>query len=367
MEDDNSLILKDKYIDIILKYLQSNEIIPDNIMYLFYSKTMIVVQEKAYDALTEHAKDFCLYMSNLRNSHMYLDLNKPAFVFQLGELNTCARMLDNLFEEKETEHRIVINSKLLFNKFLFFKFISENPGIKHTALAKEMGTSKSNLSQFVSRIQGYCYHYERKAGREKYYYLTKTGSQLLEQMKQNQHKIEQEKELQFLQQKYSRLVRTLYLLFSINATPSREKRLVNSLISAGSNNSYELLNDISLNKYALVENYRSLALDYITDDKIDSRLQMSKERVLLLEYIISHCILDIRSNDSLFDYELSYAVANPPQLDEQPDKEFENTAYRLPAPTVAVELVKNRNEKSDWGNNKKTNLRAYGKQYALSV
>ena len=170
--------------------LKKKTIIPDDVMYVFYSKTLKVVQDKAYGAVTDHAKDFCLYMSNLWSSKKYLEASSPVFIFQLGELHTCARMLDDLFAERENEYDIEVNSKWLFSKRLFFKLISENPGIKHTDLAIMMGISKSSLSQFVSKVYGLGYHYERNAGREKYYYLTKLGQKLLSRMNEEATRIE---------------------------------------------------------------------------------------------------------------------------------------------------------------------------------
>lgn len=181
-------ILKDTNVDEIMGYLEKREIIPDDTLYVFYSRTMKVVQDKAYSAVTERAKDFCSYMSYLWSSRAFFDYESPLLIFQLGELHTCSRMLEKLFSDKREEDDIEINSKWLSNKGLFFQLISDNPGIKHGELAASMQISKSSLSQFVSKIKGYGYHYERTAGREKYYYLTNFGHRLLDRIMEEKKK-----------------------------------------------------------------------------------------------------------------------------------------------------------------------------------
>ncbi len=362
--DDDSLILKDEYVNVIMYHLQNNDTIPDDIVYLFYSKTLEVVQAKAYYAVTRHAKDFCLYMSNLWRSHTYLNDCSPTLVFQLGELHTCARMLDNLFEEQEKEHQFDLTSKWLSNKSLFFQLIDENPGIKQSALAKEMSVSKSSLSQFTARIRGYGLYYERTMGREKYYFLTSTGTQLLKQMKQEQQKKAQEEELLFWQDKYSRLLRCLYNLFSISFVPKREKRLLNELVRLNLYSAKALPYSSVLSKQELVDNYRSFASVLNAENKLDSRLQMAKERTLLLEFIVTNCLSDIKINEkqSILDQTyFSYVV----QLDDQPEKKFENTAPNPPLAVGTLETTRPRSEKTSWANNINSSSKPFNKSIAL--
>lgn len=191
MDEESSYILKDSYIDKMMDYLQNDSLIPEDFMHLFYFKIMKAFTEKAYDSISDHAKIFCLYMSHVWSSQIFMEsTSNPALIFQLGELHTCAKVLDDFFSEKEKENNIEENSIRFFNRKRFFEYIANNPGIKHSDLASKMDISLSNLSQFVSKIKGYKYHIERVCGREKYYYLTKTGIALLKRMEE----MEKEKE-----------------------------------------------------------------------------------------------------------------------------------------------------------------------------
>ena len=192
----NTQIIKDSHISEIMKYLHNGVVIPEDMMYSFYLKTIAIMQGKiGKPSVSERAKDFCLYMSRLWSSKSYSKIDcDPIFIFQLGELHTCARILEDYFAKIEEENDIEINSKIetdskrFFTKLSFFEIVMENPGIKHSVLSDEIGISKSSLSQFVAKIKEYGYYSERIAGREKYYYLTDIGVKLLERMRQEANK-----------------------------------------------------------------------------------------------------------------------------------------------------------------------------------
>lgn len=181
--DDISPIIEDEYIDEITKCISERKRVSEDLMYALYQKILLIIKENAYGAVTDRIKDFCLYMSQLGSSHKHSEIvSDQVLSFQLGELYSFTRLLNAFILEKDREDDLVDNSTRFLNRRDFFQIVSENPGIKHTVLADKMHISKSSLSQFTAKIKGFRYHYERFGGREKYYYLTATGIQLLKLM-----------------------------------------------------------------------------------------------------------------------------------------------------------------------------------------
>ena len=186
--------IKDIYAE-MLEHMHTGTSIPDDVMYMLFIISIGFTEGLEFsEMLTEHAREFCIGISHLWSSKSYASKNyDPAFIFQLGELHGCARMLDKHFSDIATQKHLDEDSKKYLAKLDFFNEIFEHPGIKRSELADKLNMTQYAIDQFDAEIKSRSYLIVRIGAYEKYYYLTNTGVRLLNAMKWEDKQKEEEK------------------------------------------------------------------------------------------------------------------------------------------------------------------------------
>lgn len=73
--------------------------------------------------------------------------------------------------------------------FDLMNLVHQNPGIKHSVLAKQLGKSPSHLSQLMDKKPLKEYFSSTRLGREKYYYIEQYGEEVLAEIKRRQENV----------------------------------------------------------------------------------------------------------------------------------------------------------------------------------
>ena len=166
----------------VLSCLKQKIAFPDELITALCSNTMEIVLERKLEEIGEKTKEFCVLMSRYWNAKEYLNEKNTELLFQMGRLDTCARMLDRLISEQDVNDYLAVNAKHFMGRYSFFYSVHMKPGIRHNELAQSMKVSVSCLSQFAAKIQRFGYYDRQLLGREKYYTLTRDGERLFEEM-----------------------------------------------------------------------------------------------------------------------------------------------------------------------------------------
>lgn len=180
--------ISDILVDNIVKYVKKRSIIPEEFMDSFLTRAMYVVQEEETDQISSHYYVLSDMVSHYLRGYLFDDqdensvdgfLDDRFFVYQMGQLHSCITMINDIILNKNRRKELSNNTDCFVKNIVFFESIAKKPGITHRELALCTGKSVSSLSQFIAKIRPFGFISQELYGREKKYYLTRTGSKLL--------------------------------------------------------------------------------------------------------------------------------------------------------------------------------------------
>jgi predicted transcriptional regulator len=182
----------------MIKYIRERTIIPDEFMNAFRSKTLYIIQNGAADQISskysllsdlvsmytrgrQYENNKWFFYENIEESNVS-NTAYNTFVFQMGQLDSYITLINDVLSNKNEIEAFSTNRAYFEKNINIFKTISSDPGINHAKLANKVGKSPSALSQFVSKIRAFDYITQTSIGREKYYYLTTKGQNILKDL-----------------------------------------------------------------------------------------------------------------------------------------------------------------------------------------
>jgi len=102
-----------------------------------------------------------------------------------GKLWSIVNLVE-MAEHDELSKRSIEEDAIRFqNRYELFKIIKNNYGIAHNDLANYAKISVSALSQFMGKMENGRYVFYRQFGRNKYYYITDSGAELIKKIEEN--------------------------------------------------------------------------------------------------------------------------------------------------------------------------------------
>ena len=107
-------------------------------------------------------------------------------VFNVGRVFSLTTIMKKYFESESSYYSPIEFANKYSKRLKLFKKIQESPGIIHKELANYSNMSESALSQLMVSLHGDGIITSRKVGRNKFYYLTKLGVTILEEMETQQ-------------------------------------------------------------------------------------------------------------------------------------------------------------------------------------
>lgn len=178
----------EKIIEHILKYIMEERELPEEFLYAFSQETEKIVRSRQIESIPELFWELENYVGMFWRGEKFNYVEKPYIIYQMGRLLSFTNMICMVADEKEKELSIEDYAIQWRDRYSVFKFIHEQKGITHKALAKAVNMSPSSLSQFMTKVKWEGFFACRLMGREKHYYLTDYGEQLYEFMKQQEDK-----------------------------------------------------------------------------------------------------------------------------------------------------------------------------------
>lgn len=127
-----------------------------------------------YYVLMEHVEKYQNFQANQGE--------ETSYSFSMGELSGIVKLLEEVQKQEESASKISSDLNRYQEKKNIFTVVNEEPGITHKQLARRCGMEISNLSHLMSPMESDGYFYSRKSGRNKYYFLSGKGRELLEKM-----------------------------------------------------------------------------------------------------------------------------------------------------------------------------------------
>lgn len=113
------------------------------------------------------------YLSNIVVSTSFTDFDSKR-ALTLGQLLVYLQLIIDIYTTIDTETNVI---KSEYGKNAL-KAINSQPGITQSDLLKQVGGSKSNLSQYMSRPKTRKFIISQHVGREVHYYLSRNGVDL---------------------------------------------------------------------------------------------------------------------------------------------------------------------------------------------
>ncbi len=92
------------------------------------------------------------------------------------------KTIESFNNQREQMEQVKTDNSVFRQHSKILDAINKNPGIIHKDLCKETGYEKTRLSQISSELESKKYIFSQRQGREKYYYITTLGRQLLDQI-----------------------------------------------------------------------------------------------------------------------------------------------------------------------------------------
>ncbi len=172
-------------VDMISKYVFNDMEIPEDLLYEFSTEAAQIVEMHNPDSIPEEFWKLENYVELYWRSRQFIHEKNNIRIFQMGQLLSHTNMIRIWSERIEQETSLDEYARMFQDKYLFFNCISNDYGITHKELAEQMSISVSALSQFVNKTKSLGFFMSRAMGREKHYYLTDKGNQLLRLMKKN--------------------------------------------------------------------------------------------------------------------------------------------------------------------------------------
>lgn len=168
----------------ILQHISEMQIVTEDMMYEYTRECFTFVSEQKENFWSDGVKQLSEYLESVWRSGEYYEYTSKQ-AFEMGRLFALLDMLKMANDYKETNVRMDMDVLRLTSRKDIFQAIAEQNGITHKELARVVGISESSLSQFINKSELQIYVLYRKIGRTKYYYLTKSGAELLRRMQTN--------------------------------------------------------------------------------------------------------------------------------------------------------------------------------------
>ena len=166
----------------IFEYIIEERELPEDLLYVFSKETTKIIQSREVASIPKLFWELENYVGTFWRGGRLNYVEKPYIIYQMGRLLSFTNMICMMADEKEKELSIEDYAIQWQDQYLVFKFVHEQKGITHQALAKAANISPSNLSQFMIKVKWDGFFNCRLMGQEKHYYLTNYGEQLYEFM-----------------------------------------------------------------------------------------------------------------------------------------------------------------------------------------
>ena len=191
-------LISDYLVDILTTYVKKRTKIPEEYMNALIFRSMDVVRKEDCNEISPkfselsdlvslytrgHQFEYLSVCENTETKDLYNINEDRAFVFQMGELNTCISMLNDVIHKRNIKEAEENNRELFDKNLLIFLSIYDEPGITHRDLANKSGKSASGLTNFINKVRPFGYIIQSSLGRNKHYYLTEKGNILLKNKK----------------------------------------------------------------------------------------------------------------------------------------------------------------------------------------
>ena len=166
----------------IQKCIVFRERIPEDSLDNFVSAAIKIVNYSDVTRIHSSYKSLSNNVLAYWRSGKYMQESDVTFVYQIGQLVACTRMIDGVLDYKIEQEQFdsMCNHWEIYLPFYFH--VANTPGIRHKELADQLEQSPSALTQFYNKHKLYQYCSKVSVGREKYYRLTPKGKILLDQL-----------------------------------------------------------------------------------------------------------------------------------------------------------------------------------------
>lgn len=143
------------------------------------------VAHRVYKRTLETISD-CAFMESVDSFFNYADFDEvDEYAFDMGVCWGAVTVLRNAVFAKEQDLVSGMLKSLLHSYKQLFFVLNERPGIRHAALAHQLGYSPSRLSQIMPKLVSYDLVSSVKIGREKAYFITERTRVIISELKQN--------------------------------------------------------------------------------------------------------------------------------------------------------------------------------------
>lgn len=171
----------EKLVSKLIEYIQMEETVPDALIHQFTKELLITIRNNSSIEPSQSFYDL-IDETDAYWRRVSKDQYPSEFVFNLGRVHSLTVILRELLFNYFNIPTTAELTELYKERHSLLTNLEKNPGIIHRDLASMSNLSESHLSQIMVKLQRDKLVYARKFARNKFYYLSKAGTQVLEKM-----------------------------------------------------------------------------------------------------------------------------------------------------------------------------------------